>query len=147
MEKNIRCSGPFFSLVISLFSHWKRSYFEVLIKLKKIGHTICDPFLIFKNIFSLRHHGLKLFWTKVGDFSPMQQLFIVRSKSTLSTYFYEIMSKQHSFLKAFFTMCFTQFRFNLLCSSEFSVLCFPSKNWVVFIIEREEKGKNRGRVS
>ena len=52
---------PGFDFVLSPFSHRKRSYFEVLIKLKKIGHTICDPFLIFKKIFSLRHHGVKLF--------------------------------------------------------------------------------------
>ena len=58
----------------SPFSLWKRSYFEVLIKFKKIGHTICDPYQIFKKIFSLRHHGVKSFWTKVGDFSPMPRL-------------------------------------------------------------------------
>ena len=63
-----------FSLVISLFLHRKRSYFEVLIKLKKIGDTICDPCLIFKKIFSLRHHGVKSFWTKVGGFPPMPLL-------------------------------------------------------------------------
>ena len=43
-------------------------------KLKKNGHTICDPYLIFKKIFNLRHHGVKSFWTKVGDFSPMPLL-------------------------------------------------------------------------
>ena len=52
---------PGFDFVLSPFSHRKRSYFEVLIKLKMIGHTICDPFLILKKIFSLRHHGVKLF--------------------------------------------------------------------------------------
>ena len=70
----------------------------------------------------------------------MQQLFIVRSKSKLSTYFYEIMSKQHSFLKAFFTMCFTQFRFNLLCSSLSCV--FPVKiEWFSSL-----KGKKKGKI-
>ena len=37
---------PGFIFGISPFSHRKWSYFEVLIKLKKIGHTICDPYLI-----------------------------------------------------------------------------------------------------
>ena len=52
----------------------KRSYFEVFIKLKKNGHTICDPYQIIKKIFTLRHHSVKSFWTKVGDFSPMPRL-------------------------------------------------------------------------
>ena len=30
------------------FSWWKRSYFELLIKFKKNGHTICDPIRFFK---------------------------------------------------------------------------------------------------
>ena len=45
----------------TLRSAMKKSYFEVLMELKKIGHTICDPYLIFKKIFSLRHHGVKSF--------------------------------------------------------------------------------------
>ena len=53
------------------FSHWKWSYFEVLIKFKKNGHTICESYRIFEKIFSLRHHGVKSFWTKVGGFPPM----------------------------------------------------------------------------
>ena len=30
----------------TLRSAMKKSYFEVLMELKKIGHTICDPYLI-----------------------------------------------------------------------------------------------------
>ena len=35
---------------------------------KKNGHTICNPHKIFYKIFSLRHHGGKLFWTKLEFF-------------------------------------------------------------------------------
>ena len=76
----------------SPFSLWKRSYFEVLIKFKKIGHTICDPYQIFKKIFSLRHHGVKSFWTKVGDFSPMPRLLglrIPRARSDRFIFFFQ----------------------------------------------------------
>ena len=49
------------------FYHFrKRSYLELLIKFKKNGHTICDPYQFKKKIFSLRHHGVKLYWTKIG---------------------------------------------------------------------------------
>ena len=43
------------------FSWGKPSYSEVLIKFKKNGQTICDPYQIVKKIFSLRHHGVKPF--------------------------------------------------------------------------------------
>ena len=36
----------FFTRFFVIFAS-KQSYFEVLIKLKNIGHTICDPYQIF----------------------------------------------------------------------------------------------------
>ena len=57
-----------------LFWQWKGSCFEVFIKFKKNGHTFCNPYQIFKKLFNLRHHGVKSFWTKIGDFSPMPLL-------------------------------------------------------------------------
>ena len=49
-------------------------------KFKKNGHTIYDPYQIFKKIFILRHHGLKSFWTKVGDFPPMPLLLGLKER-------------------------------------------------------------------
>ena len=68
-------------------------------KLKKIGHTICDPYLIFKKIFSLRHHGVKLFWTKVGDFSPMPFLLGLRLEVHMCPTCTILSSKQRSTLR------------------------------------------------
>ena len=48
-----------FLFIILPFSWWKLTY-SILIQLKKNGHTI------FLKIFSLWHHGIKPFFTKVG---------------------------------------------------------------------------------
>ena len=71
------------------FSHWKWSYFENLIKFKKNGHTICDPYQILKKMFSLRHHGVKSFWTKVGDFPPMPLLLGLKQSAVLDKWYEE----------------------------------------------------------
>ena len=56
------------------FSHWKWSYYEVLIIFKKKGNTICEPYHFLKNIFSIRHNGVKSFWTEVRGFPPIPLL-------------------------------------------------------------------------
>ena len=76
--RKISAAAACFFVFLLPFSHGKQSYFEVLIKLKKNGQTICDPYQIFKKIINLRHHGVKLFRTKVGDFSPMPLILGLR---------------------------------------------------------------------
>ena len=47
-----RCNSPVYFQFLAIFVV-KTKLFEVLMKLKKKGHTICDPYQIFKKIFSL----------------------------------------------------------------------------------------------
>ena len=75
-----------FLLVFCHFLGENEVIFKILINLKKNGHTICDPYQICFKIFSLRHHGVKSFWTKVGLSIPMPLLL---GLTKVSSYFVE----------------------------------------------------------
>ena len=73
LEKKISCSGPVSSWFFAIFA-LKTKLFWSSYKIQKEWPYNLQPYQMFKKIFSLRHHGVKLFWTKVGVLSPMPLL-------------------------------------------------------------------------
>ena len=72
-------------LVFLPFSPWKRSYLKFLLNSKRMVIQFATHNRLNKKIFSLRHHGVKLFWTKVWSFFSNATLIRVNENGTRKT--------------------------------------------------------------
>ena len=69
-----RCRGPVSLRFFAIFALKTKLFWSSYTIQKERPYNLRPIPDLKKIIFSLRHHNVKLFWTKVGDFSPMPLL-------------------------------------------------------------------------